>query len=56
MSQPGWESMDDGVVDNYEQTAEQLAEARGQQQPQALRQDRKDHGPPRRGAGRIGQQ
>ena len=28
VSQPGWESMDDEVVDNYEQTAEQLAERR----------------------------
>ena len=55
VSQPGWESMDDEVVDKREQTAEQLAEAtmamRGaRQQPQALHQDRKDRGPPAGGA------
>ena len=55
VSQPGWESMDEEVVGNYEQTEEQLVEAmmamrEARQQLQAVRQDRKDHGPPRRGA------
>ena len=58
-SQSGCDSLDEAVVDHYEQTAEQLAEAmmamrEARQQLQAVRKARKGQGPPRRGAGAAG--
>ena len=48
---PGGDSLDEAVVDHYEQKAEQLAEAmmatrEARQQLQAVRKARKGHGPP----------